>query len=115
MSTKAIKLYLQRYLDAPLVALLEHAKDGNLSFHSCCCLVGALNADHALKPMGIWSDHYNQLGRSDELKLAAEIEFKDLGDSDAERRQCIIPLIHAEIERREGLLAADQELEMASC
>ena len=98
--TESIKRYLKTYSNEALAALEAHAEDGKLSFHSCCCLVGARNADHPLQTAGQFGNHYHKLGRSDELKLTAELEFLRLGDGDAERRDRVLPLIRAEAERR---------------
>lgn len=50
-----IRAFMQaHYTDERLAMLLAHARDGKLSYISCCCFIGIANADHALR------------GRSDE-------------------------------------------------
>lgn len=39
----------EHYSDERLCALLAHARDGKLAYGSCCCFVGAANADHPLQ------------------------------------------------------------------
>lgn len=112
MSTENIVKFLQTaYSDEKLAALLAHAQDGKLAFRSCCCFIGVSNATHALKTddwinecraEGSDSEHYNILAIQG-LPHMAEREFFDLGNRDTERRAAIIPLILAEMERREKL------------
>ncbi len=112
MNTANIKKFLQTaYTDENLAALLAHAQDEKLSFFSCCCLIGVTNAPHALRgyvpefahgrtlPAG--STHHQSVRLNSELAADAEEEFFFLGNSDAERRERMIPLIEAEITRRE--------------
>ncbi len=123
MSTTHITQYLQTaYSDAHLAALLAHAtvEPGEdparkLSYHSCCCLIGVTNATHALRgymrefmfgearPDGC--NHHTVLRLGSSLAANAEDEFFCLGKTDAERRDRLVPLIQAEIARREGLRA----------
>lgn len=115
MSTENIKAFLQTaYTDEKLAALLAHAQDGKLSYNSCCCLIGIPTAQHSLKgnlaviapPLGGWPKDCFHANESREM-LAwardAEIEFGELGENDAERCSGLIPLILAEMERRELL------------
>src|SRR5438105_1390687 len=112
MNTANIVEFLQTaYTDENLAALLAHAQDEKLSFFSCCCLIGVTNAPHALRgyvpefaqgrvlPAG--STHHQSVRLSSELAADAEEEFFFLGSSDAERRKHMLPLIEAEIARRE--------------
>lgn len=118
--------YMQKhYSDEKLAALLAHAEDGKLSYFSCCCFIGVATADHALRGYGeymtmedpVGEDHYD---RAYEFLEALDVEeaFGDLAvdrdeedeedadadkKRDAERRARLIPLIHAEIKRRDDL------------
>lgn len=102
MSTKAIEQFLQTaYTDEKLAALLAHAQDGKLAWFSCCCLVGAANATHALRGQGMLDGgHYSALSSKD--TMAVELEFLSIGN-DEKRRAVIIPLILAEMDRRDSL------------
>jgi hypothetical protein len=113
MSTENIVRFLQTaYSDEKLSELLAHAQDGKLCWSSCCCFVGVLTADHALRGWagGVKFDPISTLPRCSEPHYLsakeipgakeAEKEFKRLGD-DYDRRAAIIPLILAEMERRE--------------
>ena len=128
------------YTDERLAALLAHAEDGKLSFGSCCCLIGIPTADHALR--GHTSDFENYLdphyfvskyglpGFSaavlDAKALpgieAVETAFLNLSrlapgrrrspEEDVERRAKLIPLIKAEMRRRESLRAQAEVSEL---
>lgn len=115
--TKAIEKFLrEQYSDEKLAALLAHAEDGKLAYHSCCCLVGAANANHPLRqniPSPLLdtrgrdsAHHYVQMTTQDGAREAEE-QYYVLGDDDVERRERVIPLIRAEIARREALRAVD--------
>lgn len=99
--------FMQRhYTDERLVHLLAWAEDGGLSFQTCCCFVGVATADHALRTSVEWLNSWGgteHLMRATELSGANEAEdaFMRLGETNAERREKIIPLIRAEIARRE--------------
>jgi hypothetical protein len=111
MSTENIEKFLATaYSDEQLAALLAHAQDGKLSYRSCCCLIGVVTADHALKGeypkvFAGWADgasihHIFEARNQWEFAPQAESEFARLGRDDAERRERLIPLIYAEMERR---------------
>src|ERR1700758_2850841 len=109
MKVTAIREYLKLYPDDRLAALLAHAEDGKLSYHSCRCLVGAINANHALKGVvdgPLIRSHYARAKKT-ELARAAETEFMllmngpHLTGGDTERRPLLIPLIRDEMARRE--------------
>lgn len=106
----------KHYTDERLAALLAHAEDGKLSYMSCCCLIGVATADHALQGRGDMNgvedefglDHYD---RAELLPNAIEAEDAYLnlapdgtkvGKADQARRAKLIPLIRAEITRREA-------------
>jgi len=106
MSTENIVKFLETaYSDEKLAALLAHAQDGKLGFYSCCCLVGTATAMHALvaapKDRNVTGDEHLSIARQLPYAYAAESEFSHLGKTDVERRKLLIPLILAEIERRE--------------
>lgn len=102
------------YTDDKLAALLAHAEDGKLAYTSCCCFIGVATADHALQGQlktGTYTlpeDHHYK--RAERLEGATGAEFAymllsrkgDFDAADAERRTKLIPLIHAEIARREA-------------
>lgn len=118
MSTKAIERFLQTaYSDEKLVALLAHAEDGKLVFTSCCCLIGIPTADHALQGSTISHPklipHY-RLAKELQGAREAETEFMEIGfrlrdgeDMETVRRAVLIPMIHAEIARRDALRTQD--------
>lgn len=102
-NTENIKLFLQtEYSDERLAMLLAHAEEGKLSFMSCCCLRHIPTAQHALR--GAEEFHTKSHGPKDwdsVLGYEAEIEFLQLGETDAKRRERLIPLILEEMRRRE--------------
>jgi hypothetical protein len=122
MEYPAIRAFLQNhYSDEKLAALLAHAEDGKLAYHSCCCFVGVSNANHSLRTHGegvqmsingehsfVESAHCLEARSLPSAELA-EDEFYDSGKTDAERRAKLIPLIHEEMERRERLRAEGTE------
>lgn len=106
-SYPAIRSFLrQHYSDERLAALLAHAEDGKLSFHSCCCFIGIATAKHPLQsyigPYDLPTDTVHlvfarKLVGADE----AEGEFRRLAPNDDGRQALIIPIIHDEMLRRE--------------
>ena len=100
------------YTDERLAMLLAHAEDGKLAFFSCCCLVGVSTAEHSLRGrtenVRDWNDHgatFGDVPMGDEVSkafnaLASSFEFDSW---DAERRARLIPLIKAEMSRRESI------------
>ena len=110
---RAIRIFLRTaYTDERLTWMLAHAHSGKLSYQSCCCVVGAVTADHAL--MGRISAR--QIAKSPHYAAArmfmgareAEWAFYKLGfirrpwrfSSDEFRRRRLIPMLLAEIRRR---------------
>ncbi len=112
----AIRAFMQRnYTDERLAQLLAHARDGKLAYFSCCCFIGVATADHALR--GDFGDpfagfetpgdnpHYpaaKQLPGA----IAAEFAFQSLSTCDYDdsmRRRILIPIIRAEMRRREKI------------
>ncbi|HEX3156761.1 MAG TPA: hypothetical protein VHV32_19185 [Candidatus Angelobacter sp.] len=116
MSTENIVKFLQTaYTDEKLAALLAHAQDGKLSYRSCCCLVGLASAEHPFKQIDEFAveEHFSHpldFGRHESPDAwAISDAYCVLGKDDAERRERLIPLILAEMERRE--LAEQYRLE----
>lgn len=112
--------YMQNhYTDERLAALLAHAEDGKLSWSSCCCFVGVATADHALE--GRVSGIENMLVFPDHLDKAfayegagdANVAYEQLGRCDEARRAKLIPLIKAEMARREAVRQETEELTLA--
>ena len=116
-----------------LVDVLAHAEDGKLSYTSCSCIVAAPTANHGLLGVGEYCElrlEHLEAARALPYALAAEEEFNNLGNprdgltpwSDELRRQRVIPLIRAEILRRDGLKAqstvqildAEREMEVVA-
>lgn len=110
MSTKAIEGFLRTaYSDEKLAALLAWTEDGGLSALSCCCLVGIptrVGAFNKRLEFGAFHseeiDSHYLIAQSIPGATEAEWEFIRLGD-DEERRTAIIPLIRAEMARRDAL------------
>ena len=112
---QAVRQFLRTaYTDERLAWLLAHARSGKLAYRSCCCLVGVVTAPHALQEESRIFDsihpHYLMAKR---LPGAQEAEraycaLGYLGNSwlssprEGLRRRRLIPLILAEIRRREG-------------
>lgn len=120
MSTIPIKRYLQEaYTDERLAQLLAHTEDGKLSYNSCCCLIGAATANHALKAASsnYGGEHYAAAKTLDGkingyekfapysafYKLSAEVAYHQLAATDEGRRAALLPMIREEIERRDGV------------
>lgn len=102
------------YTDERLAMLLAHAQDGKLAFYSCCCLIGIPTADHPLCSEMEKPYHSIAARRTLPNAEAAEGAFARLGvdaraadqsdEADDQRaRTKLIPLIEAEMERRQRL------------
>jgi hypothetical protein len=104
--TYNIVKFLETLSSEQLATLRAHCEDGKLAYYSCCCLIGAPNADHALTGVGEYCGNQYEapahIVAARELPFArlAEDEFRLLG-SDEERRAILLPLIFAEQESRE--------------
>jgi len=97
----AIAEFLKTFPDDRVAALLFHARDGKLNYESCCCLIGSLNAPHPLQEKyGDDDYHAVRLRESSPLAAAAEQEFRMLSHCNKGRRELVIPMIEAEINRR---------------
>jgi len=98
-----LRAFLQTsYTDERLAMLLAHAQSGKLAWYSCCCFVGVSNADHALKgvcrPGSLGVNHLDFL---DQSASHVSLTYHIIASNDADRRRLIIPLIKAEMKRRE--------------
>jgi hypothetical protein len=119
VARKDIRTFLSHFSDERLAALLAHAQDAKLAFYSCCCLVGSATADHALQPRRkYWGEreqrepHYVralELPGSDEAEwafghgLLAGARVWNEAARDALRRRRIIPILKAELRRRQHI------------
>lgn len=112
----------ENYSDERLSWLLAHAEDGKLAYRSCCCFIGIVTADHELATYrpGPWTEEHLKAARWLPHAIDAEYEFSRLGDKfmevdkqDAARRATIIPLIEAEIARRDALKREETGAEVA--
>lgn len=116
MSTKAIEQFLATaYSDERLAMLLAHAEDGKLAYASCSCLIGIPAATHALRGYGSYCGEMHAHFPASDLAASAEREFLYFAklrepDEDAKRRAKLIPLIHAEMERRAALRETPEEV-----
>ena len=114
ISTVAAFLH-RRYSDESLAHILAHAESGRLAYYSCCCLIGIPTANHALRGMLYLEcgpgryDHYTKVKAMWSDAHNAEFAYFRLAETDAARRQILIPLILAEMERRshERIYAGD--------
>ena len=102
---RPIRGYLQtRYSDADLVAALAHARDGKLSFFSCCCVAGVPTAPHALQEVSsecVSAFPDNHIPLYDDFAEAVSDAYSALGEDDDQRRRRLIPMLQAELRRRE--------------
>src|SRR5579864_3836572 len=133
MKTKNIRRFLAHpgnISDPQLAALYAHCQDGKLSFLCCCCFIGSATADHPLKSgqdFGwlVPGAHY-RVAKALPYAAEAEAEYYDLGGPrflfwiirpkidhpkypqlhEMRRRKRVLPIIHAEIMRRERMRAA---------
>lgn len=110
-----IRSYMrERYTDARLVMLLDHARSGKLAYRSCCCFIGITTADHELRGFmpfnpdlieqeypGLHQHYQDALARIDEEDNDnPENAYHRLGETDAMRICRLVPMILAEIKRR---------------
>jgi hypothetical protein len=97
------KFMADHYSDERLAMLLAHAQEGKLNFHSCCCFIGIPNADHALQSGFSYELGFKHYIKSWDLNGArqAEHDFCGLGNTEQARRRILIPMVCAEIKRRD--------------
>lgn len=104
----------EHYTDQRLVEVLAFAQDGKFEFNSCCCLIGAATADE-LGHRGVAKNvgqHYELAGLLSGAEQA-EYSFCNLGFAGGHsfiggpiknlRKRRIIPILRAEIRRRERI------------
>ena len=100
------------YTDERLAQLYAHAKDGKLTYWSCCCFIGIPNANHALR--GEVDASQREGSHVDKARVelvgayGAEVAFLRIsgnGDNEQLGRAILIPMIRAEMRRRERLSA----------
>lgn len=110
-----IRQFMQaHYSDERLAMLLAHAQSGRLSFWSCCCFIGVATADHALQgsrdtPGYLVGQHLNAArllpgGEEAEeafMALSGDPWNNDHPQTDDVARRRLIPIIKAEIRRRD--------------
>jgi len=116
-SKRAIRNFLRTaYTDERLAWLLAHARSGRLVYNSCCCLVGVVTADHSLQgkvPVKELASSHYALAKTFVGASSAERAYQDLGyigktrvpSADEVRRRRLVPLVKAEIWRRERIQA----------
>lgn len=122
---RAVRQFLRTaYPDERLVWLLAHTRGEQLSYQSCCCLIGVTTADHPLRGRvdldQTTQPHYS-LAKKYMGAREAEQAFWELGfkgpervceSSDPLRRRRLLPMILSELRRRE--MARTVSREMAS-
>ena len=114
------------YTDERLAMLLAHAQNGQLAFNSCCCFVGVTSAQHKLISTwpvfvgGVYVSHggptYTGIAGGREASIAYRClmhgtqtgSFAGLDRNDPQRQRILIPMIKAEMRRREKLRGAVQ-------
>ncbi len=99
------------YTDERLAWLLSHARAGILDYLSCCCFIGIPTADHALRGKGVSGLHYDRAlslpgaAEAEEsfLKIyhSARLYFPQGRERDDARIRILIPMVKAEMRRRE--------------
>jgi hypothetical protein len=111
----------EHYTDERLAMTLAHARDGKMSYYTCCCLVGLATPEipHALQGrlVGMYthenapSDIIVHIRLRDALCLpctGADLAYRELTHNDhlegeAIRRRILIPIIRCEMRRRSHL------------
>ena len=91
------------YSDERLAMLLAHAQEGRLQHHSCCCFAGIPSVTHSL--VAGWCAHPE---KDPEYDISVSYAYNRLAytnglieNDDEVRRRLIIPMIRAEIKRRD--------------
>jgi hypothetical protein len=103
----------EHYTDERLSWLLAHARSGKLAYMSCCCFIGIVTADHALRGIGQGGTHHvRALATLDGAKVAQEAYWSlcmshgAQASMDVVRRRILIPMVRAEIKRRDRVASA---------
>lgn len=99
------------YTDERLAMLLAHAQSGKLAYFSCCCFIGIPTADHALRETfdsSVYESHIESSDLPNEdmadaayCRLANPLTHNYDTSADERRRRRLIPIIKAEIRRRD--------------
>lgn len=116
-----IRAFMQaHYTDERLAQLLAHAQEGKLRFASCCCFIGIVTADHALRStlLDVQENHYDAAFRLPAAEMAESAfrmlwrsstdctEVSHRSERDAVRGRILIPMVRAEMRRRDhGVIA----------
>lgn len=102
----------EHYTDERLAQLLAHAQEGKLAYYSCCCFIGVATANHALRLKDVRVHHNEHYERAQLLSGSrdAEYAFLLIGHTDAQRRRLLIPMIRAEMKRRDTLRAIEAQM-----
>jgi hypothetical protein len=100
----AIRAFFVHYTDERLAMLLAHAQEGKLRHESCCCFAMAHTVTHGL--IEGYCDDPGTCGPYDSYQFEASWNFNRLAkssddDADAKRRRILIPMIRAELRRRD--------------
>lgn len=122
---EAIRNFMRTfYSDQNLASLLAFARDGKLQFQSCCCFIGIPTATHSLrqKPLSWETQHYLEakelpgansaehafmmLGGPPEVPWGDFERFLNSPQADAKRRRILIPMVRAEMKRRDFIRAS---------
>jgi hypothetical protein len=122
---QSIRSFMQNhYTDSRLAELLCHARDGKLSYSSCCCFIGIATAAHALQTawpasaFGPTSErHYIAAKELPGARLAEYAFYHLCGGNafnDEYRRRILIPMVRAEMRRRERVRAIAQVQELVA-
>jgi hypothetical protein len=115
-----IRAHLRKnFTNQVLADLLAHTQDGKLSYCSCCCLRGFYTADHPyMGENSHWFGGHYMLANDPAAVNAAPAyselgggqRFKDLTGADNLRRRILIPMILAEMRRRDRFEAPAVEV-----
>jgi hypothetical protein len=111
-----IREFMRRaYTDERLAMLLAHAQEGRLRHDSCCCLASLPFVKHTL--ISGWCRNPPECAQDEQYEVGVSyafnrlIDFSRTGDDDtdnAARRRILIPMIRAEMQRRDRARAAKQ-------
>jgi predicted protein tyrosine phosphatase len=94
----------EHYTDERLAMLLEHAQSGRLRFLSCCCFIGVATADHYIAA--------RRLSGADDAERAYGHLATTIYDPERDAQRCLrlIPIIRAEMRRRDRLARKAENL-----
>jgi hypothetical protein len=109
------KFMRDHYSDERLSWLLEYARSGELRFYSCCCFIGIPTANHALQSGVAHLKAAYELDGADEAETAFKKIYKPTTipySRDSGRQRILIPMVRAEIKRRELVRLSTQSQEL---